>query len=274
MRQGMNVRNIALILFTAAGLSAQANTADFNSLVAGTSYSSGALFINGGLTFDMLYGSGNLNVVAASNPINPSFTGNYLNLTSAVLLNVNLPTGASQIQFDFIQNNPAEALIINGAFINFDQIPTTVNGVTITQLLGSKTNPWGSITATGGINTFEILGNLLGVDNVNATLSPGLAGDYNKNHVVDAADYALWRKNLNSRSGYNSWRANFGSVGGSGTAVGSANGTVPEPYALPLLIYAVAAASATRMHLFRRSAVRGEDADVFIKRGPVNSFAN
>src|SRR3954464_14215723 len=256
MRQGMNVRIIALMFFTAVGLGAQANTADFNSLVAGTSYASGALFSNGGLTFDMLYGSGNLNVVAASSPINPSFTGNYLNLTSAVLLNVNLPTGATQMQFDFIQNNPAEALVVNGAFINFDQIPTTVNGVTITQLLGSKTDPWGRITATGGINTFEILGNALGVDNVNATLAPGLAGDYNKNHVVDAADYALWRKNLNSRSGYNSWRANFGAVGGNGTAVGSGSGAVPEPCSVALLIYAVAAAGATRMHPFRRCAAR------------------
>src|SRR3954447_11182110 len=250
----MNLRVVALLLVTAIGVRARANTADFNALVAGTSYGSGALFSNGGLTFDVLYASANMTVVAASNPINPSFTGNYLNLTSAVLLNVNLPTGASQLQFDFIQNNPAEALVVNGAFINFDQIPTTMNGVTITQLLGSKTDPWGRITATGGINTFEILRNALGVDNVNATLAPGLAGDYNKNHVVDAADYALWRKNLNTRSGYNSWRANFGAVGGAGSGIGSGKIAVPEGDVRPLLIFALAVASAQRRKLRRSLA--------------------
>jgi hypothetical protein len=225
----MKVRLGVLILVAGLGARLQATTADFNALVAGTSYAAGALFSNGGLNFDVLYASGNLNVVAANNPINPSFAGNYLNLANTVLLNVNLPTGASQIQFDFIQNSSAEALVINGAFINFDQIPATVNGVTITQLLGSKTDPWGRMTATGGINTFEILGNSLGVDNINATLAPGLAGDYNKNHVVDAADYVSWRKNLNSRSGYDSWRTNFGAVGGTASGISTSNMAVPEP---------------------------------------------
>src|SRR4051794_5504372 len=99
MKQGMKVHFITSILIAMICVRAQATTADFNSLVAGTSYASGSLFSNGGLTFDMLYGSDNLNVVAASSPVNPSFTGNYLNLTSAVLLNVNLPTGASLMQF-------------------------------------------------------------------------------------------------------------------------------------------------------------------------------
>ena len=87
-----------------------------------------------------------------------------------------------------------------------------MNGVSITHSLPTNSN-WGSITATGNINTFFIVGTDFLVDNLNATLLAGLSGDYNKNHVVDAGDYALWRKNLNSRSGYNSWRSNFGAVG-------------------------------------------------------------
>src|SRR5262245_55125129 len=127
----MNLRLFSMVLVAGLAVRAQATTADFNSLIAGTSYPAGSIFTNGGLTFEVLYGADNLRVVVANNPINPSFTGNYVNLTNALLLDLNLPTGASQIQFDFIQNGSAEALTINGGFVNFEQIPTTVNGVSI-----------------------------------------------------------------------------------------------------------------------------------------------
>jgi hypothetical protein len=85
-----------------------------------------------------------------------------------------------------------------------------------------------------------------------------LPGDYNNNHVVDAADYVLWRENagtnnilLNDAVGgmidddqYNQWRANFGNsiaTGGFGAVL------VPEPGVLPLLFAsAVAGLLATR----------------------------
>ena len=41
----------------------------------------------------------------------------------------------------------------------------------------------------------------------------GLAGDYNQNGIVDAADYSVWRKNDGSQEGYDTWRANFGAIG-------------------------------------------------------------
>ena len=119
--------------------------------------------------------------------------------------------------------------MVNGGWLDLTQIPGTVNGVTVTHLLPTKSN-WGSITATGNINSFLIVGTNFLVDNLNATLIAGLSGDYNKNHVVDAGDYALWRKNLNTRSGYNSWRSNFGATGGAGTSL--ATGAVPEPSTL------------------------------------------
>jgi hypothetical protein len=190
------------------------------------------LFSNGGLDFDVLFG--NVNVAAASGLINPSFAGNYLNMVSGTVLNVNLPTGASQIQFDFIQNDSTVAYVINGGWLNDNQIPATINGVTVTHLLGSTTDAWGSITASGNINSFVIIGAPYKVDNLNATLSPGLAGDYNKNQFVDAGDYALWRKSLNTPSGYKSWRVNYGAAGGAGTNL--AGTTVPEPSTLALLL--------------------------------------
>jgi hypothetical protein len=53
-------------------------------------------------------------------------------------------------------------------------------------------------------------------------------GDYNRNGVVDTADYVVWRKYDGSQSGYSTWRANFGATIGGG-AGDSANSSVPEP---------------------------------------------
>jgi hypothetical protein len=74
----------------------------------------------------------------------------------------------------------------------------------------------------------------------------GLAGDYNDNGTVDAADYVVWRENMGTNNTlpnnelpgpigmahYDQWRANFGS---GGSAVGLAAG-VPEPASLALAV--------------------------------------
>ncbi len=76
-------------------------------------------------------------------------------------------------------------------------------------------------------------------------------GDYNGNGIVDAADYVVWRKTLNSTvspagSGadgnqngqidpgdYAFWRSRFGN-----SASGFASGSIPEPATMPLLLLA------------------------------------
>ena len=77
---------------------------------------------------------------------------------------------------------------------------------------------------------------------------PELAGDYNENGVVDAADYVIWRDTLGSDSDliadgngndlidagdYDVWRTHFGQTIGSGSATESAS--VPEPSTLLLI---------------------------------------
>jgi hypothetical protein len=75
----------------------------------------------------------------------------------------------------------------------------------------------------------------------------GLAGDYNNNGKVDAADYALWRNSLGqsitlpndttpgtvTQFDYDVWRANFGRMIMPGSASG---GAVPEPATLALTL--------------------------------------
>jgi len=93
-----------------------------------------------------------------------------------------------------------------------------------------------------------------------------LAGDYNHNDAVDAADHILWRDTLNSASQLAAdgsgnglidpsdlgvWRNNFGHVfSGGSTGIGSGQ-SVPEPAAMTfVLIAAVGSAVASRRRHF------------------------
>jgi hypothetical protein len=76
----------------------------------------------------------------------------------------------------------------------------------------------------------------------------GLAGDYNDNGTIDAADYTAWRDAVTAgatsltndptpgtvdESDFSYWRAHFGETLGSGS--GQAAGAVPEPASLVLM---------------------------------------
>jgi hypothetical protein len=62
-------------------------------------------------------------------------------------------------------------------------------------------------------------------------------GDFNRDHVVDAADYVVWRKELNTPDDYNTWRAHFGQSSGGGSSLDPLI-SVPEPAAVSLLLAA------------------------------------
>jgi hypothetical protein len=74
-------------------------------------------------------------------------------------------------------------------------------------------------------------------------LPPAQIGDFNENGKVDAADYVLWRKNVDGTTElpndndlgtpigaahYNLWRSQFGLPNGSGSGSPTAT-SVPEP---------------------------------------------
>jgi hypothetical protein len=68
-------------------------------------------------------------------------------------------------------------------------------------------------------------------------------GDFNGDGVVDAADYVVWRNNDGTQAGYNTWRANFGTVQavGSGSVIVESGQsapatTIPEPTSILLSV--------------------------------------
>ena len=65
--------------------------------------------------------------------------------------------------------------------------------------------------------------------------SQNLAGDYNHNGVVDAADYVAWRKTVSTSQGYETWRSHFGQTAGSGVGA-LTHSAVPEPESIVMLI--------------------------------------
>jgi hypothetical protein len=60
-----------------------------------------------------------------------------------------------------------------------------------------------------------------------------LAGDFNEDGAVDAADYVVWRKNGLAPEQYDVWRTNFGRTAGGGSLTMPA---VPESGALGMII--------------------------------------
>jgi hypothetical protein len=98
-------------------------------------------------------------------------------------------------------------------------------------------NTFFTVTGTPGMDNYTLTSRIEG------TLPPGLAGDYNSDGAVNAADYVVWRNGDSpddTQAGYDLWRANFGKTGGSGAALASAG--VPEPSTLVLVGLAIGAA--------------------------------
>lgn len=79
---------------------------------------------------------------------------------------------------------------------------------------------------------------------VDASVPPTLSGDFNMDGVVDAADYVEFRAGLDTiytPANYDTWRANFGAMAGSGAGLPTlaSLAIVPEPCAAVLLMLAL-----------------------------------
>ncbi len=74
-------------------------------------------------------------------------------------------------------------------------------------------------------------------------LVSNIAGDFNRDGRVDAADYTTWRDGLGddfSSADYLDWKSNFGAAAqeSGGAARASRPVTIPEPTGISLLLFA------------------------------------
>jgi hypothetical protein len=75
------------------------------------------------------------------------------------------------------------------------------------------------------------------------TAQVSVAGDFNGDGAVDAADYVVWRKTDGTPAGYDAWRSHFGATAGAGTSItvaSSSQAAIPEPASSVLLMFAAA----------------------------------
>ena len=133
-----------------------------------------------------------------------------------------------------------------------------VNGVS--QAVGT----WG---AAGNVNADYQSPFLTGTGLLEVTTAP-LAGDYNLDGTVDAADYLVWRNNLGSGTSLANddtpgvgpddlarWQANFGQAVGTGLGLAT-NATIPEPTTVALLAVAAGMLMLVRSRGFSTATVR------------------
>jgi autotransporter-associated beta strand protein len=98
---------------------------------------------------------------------------------------------------------------------------------------------WGAVGSDAAFDSPLITG--AGRLHVSRFIAPPLAGDFNADGVVNAADYIVWRNGLDTtytQADYDVWRANFGRTAGGVTPTGAA-AAAPEPLSLVLLVLAV-----------------------------------
>jgi hypothetical protein len=143
-----------------------------------------------------------LEFVSGTNPFTGlgGYSGDYSLGASSLTV---APTGGGQIPYmiTYGLGGQDEILIEAGTVLSLTANPTSTNGF------------------------------ILDMITVNV-MSETLAGDYNADGTVDAADYVIWRKTDSGNSaGYQAFRANFGLTAGAG---GGSAGAIPEPGAMCL----------------------------------------
>ena len=77
-------------------------------------------------------------------------------------------------------------------------------------------------------------------------VAAGLAGDFNADGSVDAADYVVWRKTGGAQIAYDTWRANFGATANMGLGASGSSVQLPAPATLVTLLVAMASIIAGR----------------------------
>jgi autotransporter-associated beta strand protein len=243
----------------------------------GSGTGTGAVTVNDGGT---LGGAGIINTSATNASVTVASGGSLSPGTSAGTLTLVLGSGSLNLsevttgglKFELgAPSTPAASdhVVVNSGTLNIGTLDfsdftfTNVGGIAVGTytLFDAQTDITGSIgTASGSVGSFAAT---ISVDNtlddVLLTVT-GLAGDYNANSVVDAADYVIWRKLQGTATTlpndphggtigslqFDNWRANFGNMAGSGA---STSAIVPESRSVLLLLLGAVVARSRRRRI-------------------------
>lgn len=155
------------------------------------------------------------------------------NLTSTGTLAIDIGgTGANRFDAWSITGNATVSGVLSvDAVDGF----TPTGGQTFTVLTATNVNAAGLTLGGPDASLFNLITNSNSLV-LQAIGGGGVAGDYNGNGVVDAADYVVWRNGGSpdsSQAGYALWRTNFGRTSGGGSIASA--GAVPEPASVLLV---------------------------------------
>jgi hypothetical protein len=249
---GLNVQNDAVVQLNNAnnnyaGTTTVTGTGSPKLLVNGAKTGSGAVLVDTGGT---LGGIGSITGdVGSIGTIAPGQGIGTLSVTGNVTMSDN-----STLAIELGSGTSSDLLAITG---NLD-LQSTLDTLALS---GSGTGPWIIATYTGTrTDTFNNVTGLpsgfaVNYDTPNQirVIAAAVAGDWNGDTKVNAADYVTWRKDETgfggaeggNPSGYVKWRENFDQAGASGSSL-SGPAAVPEPTTIGMLMFAVAAMAVWR----------------------------
>jgi hypothetical protein len=216
----------------------------------GSALDAGAIAFSTGNTFQ-LFGSDNQERFAL-------FTTNQYhanNWTATTDVNTGIPAAnAFHVAFTLATANTYNLVLspIGGGAPLFSQTEATLDGTAGSPIQSFRFSTYGAGSSADGSKEL-FFDNLL-------ISGPGVLGDYNRNGVVDAADYVVWRNtsgqtgsglpadgdqnNSVGNSDYSIWRSRFGSSTASASAAAQ---NVPEPSIVLLCLAFCSCAARWRM---------------------------
>jgi len=198
--------------------------------------------LGGNRTFNVGNGAANvdlsINVPITNGALTKSGAGKLaLNGANTYNGDTTVQAGTLSLGSAFLDNE-ADVYLSTGATLdlNFAGGPDTIDSLFFDGVSQAE-GVWGGVgSGAQFISPFFTGTGKLEVSNF---IAPPLAGDYNDDGVVDAADYVVWRRTDGTQAGYDLWRANFGMTApgaGGQSSDGNLNGAVPEPSTVTSLL--------------------------------------
>jgi autotransporter-associated beta strand protein len=223
------------------------NLANSNSYTGGTKINLGVLALtnaNGGIAN---LGSGDVYVDGASSQANsntsqfPTLASGRLQIQTGVL-NAIADNATLTLTGDTATYQGNGDSVVGGIAILESGIEETVGGLVLGGVGQTALGTYGSTSSSA---TFQNDAYFSGAGVIRLVL----AGDFNGDSRVNAADYVTWRKNDGSAGGYNTFRQHFGTgAPGATPALSGGASAVPEPGTLLLAVAGVLMACVGRRH--------------------------